>query len=125
LKDTKPKNNKLSSSSSSLSINVIENSNKFDKDINQLKFELKRLKLAENNDAQDQHEKLTQQLQARDSDLAALKDQLKIAQDKVLQLTSDNDNLVQKLSKFVKEEQNEDINHFVAEKCSYKEIFET
>jgi len=60
LKDTKPKNNKLSSSST----NVIENSNK-------------------------QHEKLTQ-----------------------------------KLSKFVKEEQNED-NHFVPEKCSYKEIFET
>ena len=95
MKDTKPKNNKLSSSST----NVIENSNK-------------------------QHVKLTQQLQARDSELAALKDQLKNAQDKVLQLTSDNVNLVQKLSKFVKEEQNED-NHFVPEKCSYKEIFET
>ena len=96
MKDTKPKNNKLSSSST----NVIENSNK-------------------------QHEKLTQQLQARDSELPALKNQLKNAQDKVLQLTSDNVNLVQKLSKFVKEEQNED-NHFVPEKCSsYKEIFET
>ena len=67
----------------------------------------------------------TQQLQARDSELAALKNQLKNAQDKVLQLTSDNVNLVQKLSKFVKEEQNE-ANHFVPEKCSsYKEIFET